>query len=130
MAGRMMAENGLGAWRGMDAEELGADRDSPIGADFEDSALTPDKGPPGALGDPAHDGQAEEHSVLGWSALDLQGRRKGDPQKVRIAARLRRETTMTLQWIADRLCMGAGTHVAFLLQHHQRDQARSEDTLF
>ena len=53
MAGRMMAENGLGAWRGMDAEELGADRDSPIGADFEDSALTPDKGPPGALGDRA-----------------------------------------------------------------------------
>ena len=53
MSGRMMAENGLGAWRGMDAEELGADRDSPIGADFEDSALTPDKGPPGALGDRA-----------------------------------------------------------------------------
>ena len=72
----------------------------------------------------------EELGALGWSAQDLQGRRKGDPQKVRIAARLRRETTMTLQWIADRLCMGAATHVAFLMQHHQRKEANSEDTLF
>jgi len=30
----------------------------------------------------------------------LHGRRKSDPQKVRIAARLRRETTMTLEWLA------------------------------
>ena len=35
--------------------------------------------------------------------------RKGDPHKVRIAARLRRETTMTLGWLANRLCMGAPT---------------------
>ena len=44
--------------------------------------------------------------VQGWSAQDLQGRRKGDPRKVRIAARLRRETTLTLEWIAERRCMG------------------------
>jgi hypothetical protein len=31
-----------------------------------------------------------------WSVEELERRRKGDPQKVRIAARLRRETTMTL----------------------------------
>ena len=43
----------------------------------------------------------EELDALGWAAQDLQGRRKSDPQKVRIAARLRRETTMTLEWIAD-----------------------------
>ena len=47
-------------------------------------------------------------------------RDKSDPQKVRIAARLRRETTMTLEWIADRLCMGAASHAATLLQRHQR----------
>jgi len=48
----------------------------------------------------------EELQVLGWSAQDLQGRRKGDPRKVRIAARLRRETALTLEWIAERRCMG------------------------
>lgn len=69
MAGRMMAENGLGTWRGVDAEELGADRDSAIGADFEDSALTPDKGPPRALGGRAQNGafllESEVPSLLG-----------------------------------------------------------------
>ena len=69
MAGRMMAENGLGTWRGVDAEGLGADRNSAVGADFEDSALTPDKGPPGALGDRAQNGafllESEVPSLLG-----------------------------------------------------------------
>ena len=39
----------------------------------------------------------EELEALGWGAPDLQGRRKSDPRKVEIAARLRRETTMTLE---------------------------------
>ena len=51
-------------------------------------------------------------------------------QKVRIALRLRRETTMTLEWIADRLCMGAATHVASLLQRHNQKGPSSEETLF
>jgi REP element-mobilizing transposase RayT len=72
----------------------------------------------------------EELEALGWTARDLQGRRKGDPHKVRIAARLRRETTMTLEWIAARLCMGAATHVAALLQRHGRKAQNSEETLF
>jgi hypothetical protein len=61
---------------------------------------------------------------------DLQGRRKGDPQKVRVAARLRRETTMTLEWIASQLRMGAPTHLAMLLQRYSRKDQRSENTLF
>jgi putative transposase len=60
----------------------------------------------------------EELLVLGWTLRDLEGRRKSDPQKVRIAARLRRETTMRLEWIAERLRMGAATHVATLLQRY------------
>jgi hypothetical protein len=36
-----------------------------------------------------------EPEALGWTVKDLQGRRSSEPQKVRIAARLRRETTMT-----------------------------------
>ena len=72
----------------------------------------------------------EELAALQWTQRDLQGRRKGDPQKVRVAARLRRETTMTLEWIANHLCMGAPTHVATLLQRYKRKEERSENTLF
>jgi len=35
---------------------------------------------------------------------------------VRIARRLRQETTMTLAWIAQRLNMGVWTHVSNLLR--------------
>jgi len=58
-------------------------------------------------------------------ALDvehLQARRKGNPQKVHIAARLRRETTMSLAWIAERLHMGAPTHLACLLYRQQQQE--------
>lgn len=41
-------------------------------------------------------------------------------RQVRMAERLRRETTMTLEWIARRLCKGAPTHGAALLQREQR----------
>ncbi|MGA2852800.1 MAG: transposase [Verrucomicrobiota bacterium] len=43
----------------------------------------------------------------GWTEEELKTRKKGDPVKVEIAARLRRETTMTLRWIAGRLTMGS-----------------------
>ena len=52
---------------------------------------------------------------LGWGEDELSRRRKGDEEKVRIAGRLRAETTMTLKWIAGRLQMGAWTHVSNLL---------------
>jgi len=41
----------------------------------------------------------------------LRRRRKSDPVKIGLAAQLRRETTMTLKWIAERLQMGAWTHL-------------------
>jgi REP element-mobilizing transposase RayT len=44
--------------------------------------------------------------LLGWTEQDLRERRKGDPQKARMACRLRLETTMTWSWIANRLAMG------------------------
>jgi hypothetical protein len=52
---------------------------------------------------------------LGWAEDELARRRKGDAGKVRIAHRLRAETTMTLKWIAGTLHMGAWTHVSNLL---------------
>ena len=68
-----------------------------------------------------------------WTELELQGRRKGDPRKVRIAGRLRRESTMTLEWIADRLHMGAPGYVAHLLDEEKRKEqnnASGTKTLF
>jgi hypothetical protein len=49
---------------------------------------------------------------LGWSEEDLMHRRKGDRKKVKLALRLRQETTMTLKWIAHRLKMGAAGSLA------------------
>jgi REP element-mobilizing transposase RayT len=57
----------------------------------------------------------EELATLGWNEGELSRRRKGDPEKVRIARRLRQETTMTLAWIAQRLGMGVWTYVSNLL---------------
>ena len=73
---------------------------------------------------------AEELARLGWADQDLQGHRKGDGRKVRIAERLRRETTMTLAWIAARLHMGAPGHVACLLYRNHQETAGSENKLF
>jgi hypothetical protein len=44
-----------------------------------------------------------ELAELGWAEEELGRRRKRDAGKVGIARRLRRETTMTLKWIAQRL---------------------------
>lgn len=55
-----------------------------------------------------------------WSEAELKLRQKGDPEKLRIARRLRSETTMTLQWIATKLHMGTKTHLSHLLYWQQR----------
>jgi len=47
-----------------------------------------------------------------WEPSHLQRRRKGDSHKVKIARRMRAETTMTLSWIAWRLSMGAVGYAA------------------
>jgi hypothetical protein len=49
-------------------------------------------------------------------ARDLAQRRKGDVSKVRMARRLRTGTTMTLDWIAKELNMGAAGSLANLLR--------------
>lgn len=62
----------------------------------------------------------EELVSRGWEPKELLIRRKGDPVKVAIANRLRRETTMTLAWIAERLRMGTRAHLAHLLYWDRR----------
>jgi len=62
---------------------------------------------------------------LGWSEAQLRERRKSDPAKLALAARLRRafaaperlrprrrETTLTVGWIAHRLHLGTRKSVA------------------
>jgi len=63
----------------------------------------------------------EELKRTGWSEPDLLKRRKGDPKKLKIALRLRKETTMTLSWIANRLHMGTKTHLSHLLYWRKRN---------
>jgi len=51
---------------------------------------------------------SEELTRLGWAEADLAARPKAAPEKLDIAARLRRETVLSLRWIAARL--QAGSH--------------------
>jgi hypothetical protein len=65
---------------------------------------------------------AEELRKRRWSETDLKQRRKTDPLKVQIAARLRRETVQTLDWIAQRLGMGCRHTLANCLKIDQSYQ--------
>ena len=48
----------------------------------------------------------EELGRLGWSRAELAGRRKSDPDKLALAARLRKETTLSIKGIAARVYLG------------------------
>jgi len=58
---------------------------------------------------------AEEPKKAGWSEQQLAKERKGHPLKVKIASRLRQETTMSLKWIADRLKTSTWAYLSLLL---------------
>ena len=64
----------------------------------------------------------EELSRLGWKRQELDTRRKNDPQKLAMAARLRRETTLCLKDIASRVGLGSSKSANATLhrwmQHH------------
>jgi hypothetical protein len=69
----------------------------------------------------------EELEALKWSKLDLERHRKGDPEKLRIAQRLRNQTTMTLDWIAQRLHMGSAGHLSHLLYRKRTHRRPSQE---
>ena len=50
-----------------------------------------------------------------WTEATLGERNKGDREKVKMAARLRKETLVTVAWIAQRLQMGSVANVNTLL---------------
>jgi len=64
----------------------------------------------------------------GWTEKDLQERRKGDEFKVRLAAQLRAETTVTLRWIAARLCIGTRGHLIHLLYRQNREKSPKQQS--
>jgi putative transposase len=55
---------------------------------------------------------AEELERRGWDEAELKRRKKSDPTKAEMAQRLRRETTVTWDWIARSLLMGASAYAA------------------
>ncbi len=72
---------------------------------------------------------AEDLERLGWPEVQLRGRRKRNPAELALAARLRRETTLTVGWIANRLKMGTRKRAASQLHHwgrHGQDHAAAQ----
>ena len=75
---------------------------------------------------------AEELKGRGWKWEDLVTQREGDAEKVAMAVRLRRETTMTLEWVAARLQMGEDSPGALALlgeAEGRKGSRRKHDTL-
>jgi putative transposase len=60
---------------------------------------------------------SEELRRRRWTEKTLEERRKGDGEKLKIAVRLRKETLVTVAWIAQRLRMGSPANVNTLLYH-------------
>ena len=70
----------------------------------------------------------EEMGRLAWEAGALRQAGKGDERQVRLAARIRKDTTMSLKWIAQHLEMGRWTHVSTLLGAKRKQESiKSED---
>ena len=71
---------------------------------------------------------AEGLKKLGWNERELALRRKREKEKVKLARRLRAQTTMTLAWIAQRLRMGSWTYTANLIyENGAKKKINSED---
>ena len=66
---------------------------------------------------------SEELSRRGWTQADLATRRRSDPGKLAIAARLRSETTLPVKWIAARVQIGTTKGAKSLLHHLAHGQA-------
>ena len=59
---------------------------------------------------------------LGWTETDLEQRNKSDPEKMALAARLRRETTLTIKVIAPLLHLGSWKSASTRLLQRQQKQ--------
>ena len=73
------------------------------------------------------EGLAEELGRLGWKPAELAGRRKSDPGKLAIAARLRPQTTLPLKETAARVHLGPSKSANARL-HHWMSQPGATDS--
>jgi hypothetical protein len=71
---------------------------------------------------------SEELGRLGWPEEELARRRKSDPEKLAIAGRLRRETTLTIRRIAARLHLGTSRSANVRLQQWMRANPQTESS--
>jgi hypothetical protein len=65
---------------------------------------------------------AEELARRGWQESELATRRRNDPGKLAIAARLRSETTLPIKWIAARVQIGTAKGAKSVLPHLAQSQ--------
>jgi len=65
----------------------------------------------------------EELKRRGWKEGELAARRKNDPEKLAMAARLRRETTLSIKAIAARVHLGTSKSANATLHRHLRQSA-------
>ncbi|MHB8520792.1 MAG: hypothetical protein ACYDH9_08530 [Limisphaerales bacterium] len=67
----------------------------------------------------------EELKRRRWTEADLKQRAKSDPAKLALAARVRRETTLTIRWIAGRLHLGSWKSLNAKLHRWKRTGERN-----
>jgi hypothetical protein len=67
---------------------------------------------------------AEELLRLGWTEKDLTARLKNDPGKLAVAARVRKETTLSIKWIAARLQLGTSKRARAMLHHWMQNHEK------
>ena len=73
----------------------------------------------------------EELDKPGWTVAELAPWAKGDARKIRIAQRLRVETSVRLKWIASKLHRGAFTHMADRLQNAKdKNESNNQHELY
>jgi REP element-mobilizing transposase RayT len=68
----------------------------------------------------------EELGRLNWKEADLVSRRKSDPDKLAIATRLRRQTTLSMKAIASRLHLGSSKSANIRLHAAMRHSASAQ----
>jgi hypothetical protein len=71
---------------------------------------------------------ARELKRPGWKQNELRCRRKGNPEKVKLARRLRAEATMTLACVAQHLETGSWGYVSHLLNGQGKSASTKIDT--
>ena len=67
---------------------------------------------------------AEELARLGWTERDLVARRKNAPEKLAIAPRLRKETTLSVKEIVARVALGTSKSANAKLHRWMRNNPR------